>query len=75
MALDLWFRDDLRRILNSKEQAAAEFRDPYRLGYLACIAHLRTEFGLNDPIVYEQHCERWLRPGDFSTDVSVHPIK
>lgn len=49
MALDLWFRDDVRRILASKAQAIARLPvNDYRLGYEDALADMRVEFGLDD---------------------------
>lgn len=65
MALDLYFKDDLRRILDSKEQAARDMMRPgpaYQ-GYMTALAHLRTEFGLNEsqPVTYDLPREMWLK--------------
>ena len=50
MALDLWFRDDVRRILSMAAQGAARHpADDWRDGYMAAIADLAIAFGLATP--------------------------
>lgn len=49
MGLDLWFRDDVRRILASKAQAIARLPvSDYRSGYEDALSDLRVQFGLDD---------------------------
>ncbi|MEN6507032.1 MAG: hypothetical protein ABFD92_21055 [Planctomycetaceae bacterium] len=49
MALDLWFKDQLKRTIDSKAQAVARLPvNDYRLGYEDALDDFRKEFGLDD---------------------------
>jgi hypothetical protein len=69
MGLDLWFRDDVRRILAAKLQAAQRDKNGDELvGYVQCLHDLAVEFGIDDPRVkkpgvYDQQDEAWLGTG------------
>lgn len=50
MGLDLWFRDDVARILASKAQAAGRYSgEEYRQGYLDALGDVALAFGLAAP--------------------------
>lgn len=52
MAVDLYFKDDLQRILASKWQAAVRDKQGDELvGYVQALHDLAVEFGIPDPRV------------------------
>jgi hypothetical protein len=65
MGLDLWFREDLQRILASKVQAVCRVGiSEYRQGYLDCIRDLAVEFGIATGQARPPELEaRWQSPG------------
>lgn len=49
MGLDLWFRDDVRRMIASKAQTAGRLAaGEYQRGYLDALSDLAVAFGLSD---------------------------
>jgi hypothetical protein len=57
MGLDLWFREDVRRILAAAREAmestaaGAQVSVEYRCGFEAGLRTVATGFGLNEPTV------------------------
>ncbi len=49
MGLDLWFRDDVKRILAMAAQAAERYPGDFQAGYVAALSDLALAFGVAAP--------------------------
>ena len=55
MGLDIWFDEDVVRILNAIEEAVGCFPPgQFKMGWLRCLAAVRAGFGLSSIIIDEQ---------------------